>query len=274
MILRNIIDSNISMTISCFYEKQDMYKTIKELTYHIGTVGVDLKTKNENTQDIDIAAFTYNDAKYIRREMQVNNEDLYFLYIYINIFSKDIKELEYLLNKTEGILQSSGMQTKRAYFRQEQCFLSCFPIALNHEDAKQVARRNILTSGLIGTYPFISSSVFDEEGILIGTNIYNNSLVFIDRYDTLKYKNANMCIFGTSGAGKSYYTKLMIIRNCLFQVSQYVIDPDREYSNLCKAMGGTILRIGPASQSYVNILDIRQESLEEDQSRISCNKNR
>ena len=68
-----------------------------------------------------------------------------------------------------------------------------------------MAKRNILTSGLISTYPFISSSIFDENGIFIGQNIYNNSLVFIDRYDDKKYKNANMCIFGTSGAGKSFY---------------------------------------------------------------------
>ena len=71
-------------------------KTIKELTYHIGNVGVELKESSENRQDIDIAAFTYNDAKYIRKEIQINNEDLYFLYIYINIFSEDKrKNLEY-----------------------------------------------------------------------------------------------------------------------------------------------------------------------------------
>jgi len=72
----------------------------------------------------------------------------------------------------------------------------------NSKDIKKVTKRNILTSGLISTYPFISSSLFDEEGIFIGTNIYNNSLIFIDRYNTNKYKNANICIFGTSGARK------------------------------------------------------------------------
>ena len=72
----------------------------------------------------------------------------------------------------------------------------------NSGDIKNVTKRNVLTSGLISTYPFISSSLFDEEGIFIGTNIYNNSLIFIDRYNTNKYKNANICIFGTSGARK------------------------------------------------------------------------
>ena len=82
LILKTLIETNINMNISIFYEKQDSYKTIKDLTYHIGNVGVELKESNENRQDIDIAAFTYNDAKYIRKEMQLNNEDLYFLYVY------------------------------------------------------------------------------------------------------------------------------------------------------------------------------------------------
>ena len=263
ILLKNLIDSNIDMNISMFYEKKDSYKTIKELTYHIGNVGVDLKDSKENKQDIDIAAFTYNDAKYIRREMQINNEEMYYLYIYLNIFSKDIKQLEYLLNKVEGIAQTKGMQTRRAYFRQEQTFKSCLPIMENNIDVKEVTKRNVLTSGLIGTYPFISSSIFDENGIFIGTNIYNNSLVFIDRYNTLKYKNANMCIFGTSGAGKSFYTKLLIIRNRLLGIEQYIIDPEREYENVCENLDGTLLKIGPTSETYVNIFDIRKESIED-----------
>ena len=262
IILKNLIETNINMNISIFYEKQDSYQTIKDLTYHIGNVGVELKSNNTNKQDIDIAAFTYNDAKYIRREIQINNEDIYFLYIYINLYSEDKKELEYYLNKIEGITQSKGMQTRRANFRQEELFLSCLPIMENNLNIKEVAKRNILTSGLLSTYPFISSTIFDQEGIFIGTNIYNNSLVFIDRYNTEKYKNANICIFGTSGSGKSFYTKLLILRYALIGIKQYIIDPDREYLNLCKYLKGTQIKIGPTSNTYINILDIRKESIE------------
>ena len=254
------------MNISIFYEIQDAYKTIKDLTYHIGNVGVELKEKNQNREDIDIAAFTYNDAKYIRKEIQINNEDIYFLYIYINLYSNNIKELEYYINKIEGITQSKGMQTRRANFRQEELFLSCLPIMENKEIIKNAAKRNILTSGLLSTYPFISSTIFDKEGIFIGTNIYNNSLVFIDRYDTQKYKNANICIFGTSGAGKSFYTKLLILRYKLLGIKQYIIDPDREYHILCKKLKGTQIKIGPNSKTYINILEIRKESIEDGES--------
>ncbi len=250
------------MNISIFYEKQDQYKTIKDLTYHIGNVGVDIKENNQNREDIDIAIYTYNDAKYIRKEMQVNNEDLYFLYIYVEIFSENIKELEYNLNCIEGIMQSKGMQTRRANFRQEQVFKSSLPIMDNNNDIKSAAKRNVLTSGLVSTYPFISSSIFDENGIFVGKNIYNNSLIFVNRYNTDKYKNANMCIFGTSGAGKSFYTKLLILRHRLIGVEQYVIDPEREYTNLTKSLHGTEIIIGPSSNTFVNVLDIREESLE------------
>ena len=88
ILLKTLLDTNINMNISVFYEKQDQYKTIKDLTYHIGNVGVDINDKNKNREDIDLAIYTYNDAKYIRKEMQVNNEDLYFLYIYVNIFCR------------------------------------------------------------------------------------------------------------------------------------------------------------------------------------------
>ncbi len=195
--------------------------------------------------------------------MQINNEELYFLYIYITTYSDNIKELENLLNKLEGIIQSCGMQTRRAYFRQEQAYLTTLPLMKNSLDLKDAAKRNVLTSGLTATYPFISSAIFDEEGIFIGTNLYNNSLVFIDKYNSNKYKNSNMCIFGTSGAGKSFYTKLLVLRNRLLGIEQYIIDPDREYNNMCEKLGGTLLKIGPTSNTYINIFDIMEESLDE-----------
>lgn len=265
LILKDIVDSNINLNISMIYEKQNTYKVIKDLTYHIGNVGVDLQSYSENRQDIDIAAFTYNDAKYIRREIQLNSEDLYYLYVYVNVFSQSKKDLEYMLNKVEGILQSRGMQTRRAYFRQEQAFKMCLPFFCDIKEVKNVAKRNILTSGLLSTYPFITSTVCDENGIFIGANINNNSLVFIDKYNNNKYKNSNMCIFGTSGAGKSYYTKLLILRYRLLGIEQYVIDPEREYENLCKNLDGVLLKIGPNSDTYINIFDIREESLEDNQ---------
>lgn len=265
LIFQNIIDTDENIYISIYYEKQDTYKVIKDLTYNIGNVGVDLEKIGKARQDYEIAAFTYNDAKYIRKQLQINNEEMFFIYTYITTFSRDKKELENKINKIEGMVRSKGMQAKRAYFRQEQAYKSNLPFMQNNKDIKEVTKRNILTDSIQATYPFLSSSIFDETGIFIGTNVYNNSLIFIDKYDRNKYKNSNMCIFGTSGSGKSFFTKLMILRNSLFGLEQYVIDPDREYGNLAKELNATIIKIGPSSESYINIFDIREESLEDDQ---------
>lgn len=115
LILRKILDLNLNLNISIFYEKQDPYKIIRKLTYNIANVGVDLKD-DKNNQNVDIAAFTYNDAKYIRKEIQINNEDIYFLYIYLNVFSEKLEEQEYLLNKIEGVLQSTRHTNKKSKF--------------------------------------------------------------------------------------------------------------------------------------------------------------
>lgn len=264
LILKELINSNLNINISMFYEKKDTNKIIKELTYHIGNINVELNEKNKNTQDIDLLSYSNNDAKYIRRKMQVENEELYFLYIYINVFEKSIQELEIQINKVENILEAKGIQSKKAFFREEQTFFACLPIMENNIDIKNVSKRNILTSSLVSTYPFISSTIFDKNGIFLGTNIYNNSLIFIDRYNSEKYKNANICIFGTSGAGKSFFTKILILRSRLFGIKQYVIDPEREYTNISNKLNGTLLKLGPSSKNFINIMDIRKESIEDD----------
>ena len=82
---------------------------------------------------------------------------------------------------------------------------------------------------------------------------------------TNKYKNANMCIFGTSGAGKSFYTKLIILRNVLLGIEQYVIDPEREYQSLARNLDSTVIKLGPTSENYINVFDIRKESIEENE---------
>ena len=264
LIFKNLLNTNINMFLSIFYEKQDTFKTIKDLTYYIGNVGINLKDNNANREDIEIAAFSYNDAKYIRKEMQVNNEELYYIYTYVMVYSDKESEVEYLFNKIEGILQSSGLITRRANFRQEPIFFSCLPSMLNCKEIKRAAQRNILSNSLVSTYPFISSNIFDENGVFIGTNSYNNSIILIDRFDSLKYKNANMCVFGTSGAGKSFYIKSLILRYRLLGLSQYVIDPEREYSKICNELDGTLIKLGPTSETYVNVLDIREDSIEEE----------
>ena len=264
LLLNNILKFNKNIKITYFFEKQDFYNTIKLLTYHIGNTSVDLSDGNKNREDIDLIAFSNNDAKYIRREMQINNEEMYYLYTYILICGKSLNELENDLKEIEELCIANGLDVKRSYFRQEEIFKTLMPFNAQNEIIKKQVRRNILTNGIKSTYPFITSRIVDENGILMGRSTEDNSLIIVDKFKKDKYKNSNIAIFGTSGAGKSYFTKTMIIRSFIFDIEQLIIDPEREYENICKNLNGEYIKLGPKSTNYINIFDIREEDLEEE----------
>mgnify|MGYP000901589556 FL=1 len=265
LIFKNILEINENILISIYIEKNNQYKIIKEIAKNIGNTTVDLEKINNSRIDIDIAKSSLEDAKYIRREMQLNNQQLLYFYTYITTYSKNKEELKNKINKIEEILQNSGLKSKKSYFRQEQTILANLPLNKNNYDIKRAVKRNILTDGIKGTYPFITSTIYDEQGILYGTDINNNSLIIIDKFDREKYKNSNTCIFGSSGSGKSYFTKIQVLRNYILNINQYIIDPEREYEKISKSLNGSLIKIGPASKTYINIFDIREDSLEENE---------
>ena len=265
LIFKNILETNENILISIYIEKNNQYKIIKEIARNIGNTTVDLEKINNSRIDIDIAESSLEDAKYIRKEMQLNNQQLLYFYTYITTYSKNKEELKNQINKIEEILQNSGLKSKKSYFRQEQTILANLPLNKNNDDIKKAVKKNILTDGIRGTYPFITSTIYDEKGILYGTDINSNSLIIIDKFDREKYKNSNTCIFGSSGSGKSYFTKIQILRNYILNINQYIIDPEREYEKISKSLNGSLIKIGPASKTYINIFDIREDSLEENE---------
>lgn len=265
LIFKNILEINENILISIYIEKNNQYKIIKEIARNIGNTTVDLEKINNSRIDIDIAKSSLEDAKYIRKEMQLNNQQLLYFYTYITTYSKNKEELKNQINKIEEILQNSGLKSKKSYFRQEQTILANLPLNKNNDDIKKAVKKNILTDGIRGTYPFITSTIYDEKGILYGTDINSNSLIIIDKFDREKYKNSNTCIFGSSGSGKSYFTKIQVLRNYILNINQYIIDPEREYEKISKSLNGSLIKIGPASKTYINIFDIREDSLEENE---------
>ena len=264
-----LISLDFNVDISIFYEKLDSSKVIREITYHIGDMNGALKTVSQNQQDIDIIRSSYEDAKYIRNQMQVNKEDLYHLCIYCLVYEKDMEKLKVNIERLEAICASMGLQTRKAIFRQEQIFNSMLPVCDNNKDIKESATRNVLTEALTSTYPFVSTELYDAEGILIGENLQSKSLIIIDRFDSEKYKNANMCVLGTSGAGKSFFVKLMILRNRYMGIKQFVVDPDGEYSKVCNAIGGLYINVNSMSELSINIMDIRESISLENESYLS-----
>lgn len=269
--LSPLISLDFNVDISMFYEKLEPGKVVREITYHIGDMGGALKTVSQNQQDIDIIKSSYEDAKYIRNQIQVNKEDLYHLCIYCLVYEKDFEQLKINLERLEAVCASMGLQTRRAIFRQEQVFNAMLPIGYNDRDIKEAAAKNVLTEGLSGAYPFVSTELYDVEGILIGENSQSKSLIIIDRFDSSKYKNANMCVLGTSGAGKSFFVKLMILRNRYMGIRQFVVDPDGEYSKVCKALNGFYINVNSMSDTFINVMDIR-ESISLDEGGYLSNK--
>lgn len=261
--LDKILSLEIDLQFSMFYEKQQTSEVIKKLTYSIGNTGADIKTSKENQTDSEILSTSYYDAKYIRKQLQIGGEDLYYIYIYLSIYSNSKEKLVKDIQKIEGIANGMGLKTRRAIFRQRDVFEMAMPLMKNNDDIKKYYKRNVLTSGIVGTYPFLSNELCDETGILIGVNEFNKSIVMVDRFDSNKYKNSNMCVIGTSGSGKSYFSKLMIARNRYLNISQYVIDPEREYIKLCNKLGGSIINFD--NGKIINVMDIRENSTENGQ---------
>ncbi len=260
-----LFNLDFDVNISMFYEKLNSAKIIKELTYYIGDISGAIKTVNNNQQDIDIIKKSCEDAKYIRHQLQVEKEELYNLCLYLSVFSRELEELKFNLTRIESICATMGLQTRRALFRQEQILNTMLPICKNSKDLEKSAARNVLTDGLTSTYPFISSELYDEEGILVGENVQNSSLIVIDRFDSGKYKNPNMCVLGTSGAGKSFFVKLMLLRNRYLGISQFVIDPEGEYYKVCNELNGTFIKLGNDNRQYINIMDIRENAFSDNE---------
>ena len=198
LFLNALISLDMDVQISMFYDKKDSYEIIKELTYRIGTTGATIKTSNQNQQDFEILGGTYEDAKYIRKQLQMGEEKLFDYTLYLGTYANTVMELEKNLQRLEAVAISVGLTTIRANYRQENTFSAMLPFLKNDPEIEKFATRNVLSSGLVATYPFVSNSLYDEKGILLGVNNFDKSLILLDRFQTDKYKNANMFIVGTS----------------------------------------------------------------------------
>lgn len=210
LFLNAILALDLNLELSMFYDKKNSYEIIKELTYRIGNTGANIKTTYENQQDFEILGSVYEDAKYIRKQLQMGEEELFDYTLYLGTYADKLEELERNLQRIESAALSVGLTTIRSHYRQESVFYAMLPLAKNDIDVSKIASRNVLTSGLVSTYPFISNALYDKDGILIGVNSFDKSLILLNRFDTQKYKNANMFVVGTSRFGKILFYQIII----------------------------------------------------------------
>ena len=197
------------------------------------------------------------DAEQLRVDLQRGNEKFFQVGLYFTLYADTQEKLNKTAKQLETILGGQLVMTRTADFRTERGFESTLPQAT---DMIEVVR-NMNTSPLSTTFPFVSSDLTSNEGILYGINRHNNSLIIFDRFNL---ENANQVVFAKSGAGKSYAVKLEILRSLMFGTDVIVIDPENEYEALAKTVGGSYIKVSLTSDQRINPFDLPLSVHEED----------
>lgn len=191
----------------------------------------------------------YQDLEALRDNLQQAQEKIFDVGLYISIYSDSVDELNKFESEIKSILEAQIIYTKPAIFQQEQAFNSVIPVA---QDLIQVYSK-LNTSPLSSIFPFISFDLTTDKGILYGINRHNSSLILFDRFSL---ENYNSVVFAKSGSGKSYATKLEILRSLMFETEVIVIDPEREYEYLAESTGGRYFSISLNSEHHINPFDL------------------
>ena len=190
-----------------------------------------------------------NSARALREQLYSSDSNLFQISIYLNIIAGSINRLNQLTDKLQASLSSRLFQLSTNYCQQPEGLIACSPIGVDSLKIK----RNFDGPTASLTLPFINGDLITETGVLYGLNLVNNSLVIIDRF---KLTNANSISLGQSGSGKSYATKLEILRLLMIGCQVIVIDPEAEYLNLAKKVDGQIIDLADPDKTKINLLDV------------------
>lgn len=191
----------------------------------------------------------YQNLEQLRDNLQQATEKMFDVGLYITIYATHENELLKLENEIRSELEGKQIYLKPALFQQEQGFRTVIPTGT--DELKILSKLN--SGPLSSFFPFISSELTDNKGILYGVNRQNAGLVIFDRFSMPNY---NSVIFARSGAGKSYATKLEIVRTMMFDTDVLVIDPENEYQYLAEAVGGRFFKVSLSSNSHINPFDL------------------
>ena len=191
----------------------------------------------------------FRDVESLRDNLQQAQEKLFDTAVYITIYADTPEKLSELEEVVANMFEGKLLYIKPAIFQQLEGFQSTLPLGQD-----KLAVRTPLNSGPVSSFfPFISTDLTSEEGVLYGINLHNNTLIIFDRFSL---ENGNMVVFAKSGAGKSYATKLEILRSLMMGTDVLVIDPEDEYKNLSDTVGGTYFKISLTSDQHINPFDI------------------
>ena len=190
-----------------------------------------------------------NDARIIREQLAKGSERFFQFGLYVTIKTDSKEKLDAITKSIQSMLGSLLIVSKKATLQMEDGFKTTLPMGID----KLNVTRNMDTTSLATTFPFTSSELTMDTGIVYGINEHNDSLVVFDRF---RMENANMLIFAKSGAGKSYTVKLEILRQLMFDCEVIVLDPEREYEELTKRTRGEYINFSFSSEKKINPFDL------------------
>ncbi len=256
--MNSLVNFDASLDISIFVYPTNSLRMMKILRKKVAQM---LSTKHINEKKglvSDVGLDTaLEDAEQLRVDLQRGNEKFFQVGLYFTLYADTQDKLDKTAKQLETILGGQLVMTRTADFRTERGFESTLPQAT---DMLEVVR-NMNTGPLSTTFPFVSSDLTSNEGILYGINRHNNSLIIFDRFNL---ENANQVVFAKSGAGKSYAVKLEILRSLMFGTDVIVIDPENEYEALAKTVGGSYIKVSLTSDQRINPFDLPLSVNEDD----------
>ncbi len=245
-----IINLDRVFDVSIFIHPIETSKVLKQFQKKVAEVQSQIHEREDKglVRDpmLDVA---YQDLENLRDNLQQAEEKLFDVGLYISLYADSEVELDKIESEMKSILESKLVYVKPALFQQEQAFRSIVPLGT---DLLEVHSK-LNSSPLSSLFPFISFDLTDDKGILYGINRHNSSLVLFDRFSL---ENYNSITFAKSGAGKSYATKLEILRTLMFDTDVMVIDPEREYEYMAEAVGGRYFKISLNSEHHINPFDL------------------
>ena len=191
----------------------------------------------------------YQDLEGLRDSLMQAQEKMFDVGLYITVYADNENDLFKIESEVKSLLDSKLVYLKPALFQQDEGFKSVIPLGMDFLGIHQ----KLNTEPLSSIFPFVSFDLTSDKGILYGVNRHNSSLIIFDRFSLPNY---NSITFATAGAGKSYATKLEIIRTLMFDAEVIVIDPEREYEYLAEAIGGRYFNISLSSDHHINPFDL------------------
>jgi len=248
--LSPIINYDISVDIGMYIHPLETKNVMQDLKGQIGklesTRQIEAEKGGPSDPEIDTAL---GDIESLRDVLQKGEIRLFQFGLYFTVYAKTPDELHTIVEQLESTLGGMLIYTKESMFQMEQGFNTTLPLM---RDELNVLR-NFDTGSLSSTFPFTSTELTQDDGILYGINRHNNSLIIFDRFSL---ENANSVVFAKSGAGKSYAVKLEILRYLMMGTDVVIVDPENEYKTLCEAVGGSYLTISLNAENRINPFDL------------------